>query len=230
MITNIKKEITVLRTIKYILGMVFIAVGVAFMLKSGVGNSSWDTLHYSLEHLLHVSFGTATIIVATIVMITVMLLNKSFKYILMWIPVLIVGPLLDLSIFIFNANQVPTVFGMQLLYFILGLSILPLGGAFLIISKYPAGVFDELNLAIVRKLKLKSLLPTRVIMELTAVTTAYVLGRLAGLSYSFNQVEGIEYGNIGFGTLIFALTVGIYLKTYLKTFERIGLYENQQTN
>ena len=230
MITNIKKHITLSRIIKYIIGMFLIAVGVALMLKSGVGNSSWDTLHYSLEHLLNISFGTATIIVATVVMITVMILNRSVKYIFMWIPVLIVGPLIDLFIFLFNTGDIASTLPLQIVYFFLGISLLPLGGAFLIISSYPAGVFDELNLAIVSKLKLKSLVPTRVIMELTAVITAYFLGRAAGLSYAINKIEGVEYGNIGIGTLIFALSVGIYLKTYLKLFERIGLYENQQTN
>ena len=76
------------------------------------------------------------------------------------------------------------------------------------------------------KLKLRSLVPTRVIMELTAVLTAIFLGYLAGFTYN----NDFTYGKFGIGTLIFALTVGLYLKIYLKLFERIGLNENQQTN
>ena len=219
MIAILKRELKLSRILKYIVGMILIALGVTFMLKSSIGNSSWDTLHYSLEHLFNISFGTATIIVATIFMIMTVVLNKSLKYVLMWIPVLIVGPLIDLFILVFDAGTVAELLYMKILYFIIGLSVLPLGGAFLLISNYPAGVFDEFNLAVVRKFKFKSLVPTRVIMELTAVLIAYVLGRIAG----------IGFGKIGIGTLIFAISVGIYLKVYLKLLERIGLYENQQT-
>ncbi|AIO19147.1 hypothetical protein KQ51_01270 [Candidatus Izimaplasma bacterium HR1] len=217
---KILKELSISRIIKYVIGMVLIAFSVTLMLKSDIGNSSWDTLHYSMEHLFNISFGMATIIVATFFMIMVIILNRDFKYLLMWIPVLIVGPLIDLFIYLVDAKTVAEIFTVQILYFTLGITLLPLGGAFLLISNYPAGVFDEFNLAVVHKLKLKSLVPTRVIMELTAVLIAFILGRIAG----------IGYGKIGVGTLIFAITVGIFLKTYLKLFERIGLYENQQTN
>lgn len=213
------------RLTKYILGMLFIAIGVSFMLKSNIGNSSWDTLHYSLEHLLHISFGTATIIVALTFTILVIWLNKSFKYLLMAIPIFVVGPLIDMTNLIISSEVIPELIPLKILYFIIGISLLPLGGACLLISTYPAGVFDEFNLAIVRKLKLKSLVPTRVIMELTAVLAAAILGYFAGFEY-----QDLTYGKIGLGTLIFATTVGIYLKTYLKLFERIGLNENQQIN
>ncbi len=225
MTTKIINEIRLTRLIKYGVGMFFIAFGVSFMLKSDIGNSSWDTLHYSLEHLLNISFGTATIIVAMSFTVLVILLNKNLKYIFMAIPIAIVGPLIDLMNQIFSSNVIPEHFYLQIIYFIIGITALPLGGAFLLISTYPAGVFDEFNLVIVRKLKLKSLVPTRVIMELTAVVLAAVLGYLAGFEYS-----DFTFGKIGIGTIIFAITVGIYLKLYLKLFERIGLNENQQTN
>lgn len=225
MTSKIMNEIKLSRIIKYVLGMCFIAMGVTFMLKSDIGNSSWDTLHYSLEHLLNISFGTAAIIVAMIFTVLVILLNKNLKYIAMAIPILIVGPLIDLTNIIFNSSVIPEELYIRIIYFILGTSILPLGGAFLLLSTYPAGVFDEFNLAVVRKLKLKSLVPTRVIMELSAVLLAAILGYFAGFEYN-----SFTYGKIGIGTLIFAITVGNYLKTYLKIFERIGLNENQQTN
>lgn len=225
MATKIKNEIRLSRLLKYLLGMMFIAVGVTFMLKSNLGNSSWDTLHFSLEHLFTISFGTAMIIVALIFTVLVIVLNRSLKYLLMAIPIVIVGPLVDLTNHIFNSTVVPDEPLLRILYFIIGISALPLGGALLLISTYPAGVFDEFNLAVVRRLKLKSLVPTRVIMELTAVALAAILGYLAGF-----ELQGFTFGKIGPGTIIFAITVGLYLKVYLKIFERIGLNENQQTN
>lgn len=225
MTTKLKNEIKLSRLLEYGAGMFFIAFGVTFMLKSNLGNSSWDTLHYSMEHLFNISFGTAMIIVAMIFTVIIIILNKSLKYLLMAIPIVIVGPLVDLTNNIFNSTVVPESLVLQIIYFLIGLLALPLGGAFLLISTYPAGVFDEFNLAVVRKLKLKSLVPTRVIMELSAVALAGVLGYLAGF-----ELNDLTFGKIGIGTIVFALLIGFCLKTYLKIFERIGLYENQQTN
>lgn len=213
------------RIIKYILGMTFIAIGVSFMLKSDIGNSSWDTLHWSMQHLFGITFGTATIIVATIFLILVVILNNNLKYILMAIPIFVVGPLIDITNGLLAIEAVPGLLIYKILYFIAGLTLLPLGGALLLISTYPAGVFDEFNMVVVRKLKLKSLVPTRVIMELTAVMVAAVLGYFAGFTF-----EHYIFGKIGIGTIIFAIFVGVFLKFYLKLFERIGLDENQQND
>jgi len=48
----------------YLLGTIVISFGVVMMLRSGLGMSSWDTLHYSLHKLFGITIGTATIIVA----------------------------------------------------------------------------------------------------------------------------------------------------------------------
>ena len=219
------EELKLSRIIKYILGMLFIAFGVSLMLKSQIGNSSWDTLHYSMEQLFKISFGTATIIVAMTVLIIVIIMNRNFKFALMAIPIVIVGPLIDVFNNLVSAQILPETLFLQIVFYFLGITLLLLGGAFLLISSYPAGVFDELNMAIIRKYKFKSLVPTRVIMELTAVLTAAILGYLAGFEYS-----NFKFGRIGIGTIIFAFTIGIFLKIYLKLFERIGLNENKQTN
>ena len=99
--------------------------------------------------------------------------------------------------------------------YIVGLFALPFGGALLIISTYPAGVFDELMLLIMKLAKSNKMTKIRVIMELTAVSLAIIFGLLAG----------IGFGMVNIGTLIFSLSVGVLIKLYLKLFERIGLYE-----
>ena len=80
-----------------------------------------------------------------------------------------------------------------------------------------------------RKLKMKSFVPIRVIMELSAVSLATIFFYMTGETINQSALLPI-YGNIGIGTLIFAFTVGILLKFYLKLFERIGLNENQQND
>lgn len=208
------------RVLKYIFGMVFIALGVVLVLKSDLGNSTWDTLHYALSELLQITIGTATIVVAMIFVVLVIVMNKSLKYLFMCIPILVVGPLIDIFNDVIFVNLLPTMFIQQLLLFLLGLLILPLGGALLIISTYPAGVFDEFMLAIMRITKSDNLVKIRVIMEVSAVTAALIIGLLAG----------IGRGKIYYGTIVFALSMGPIIKIYLKALERIGLSENKQND
>ena len=55
-------------------------------------------------------------------------------------------------------------------------------------------------------------------MEISAVTLAITLSFIAG----------IQFGMFNVGTLIFSISVGIFVKTYLKFFESIGLYSIEQ--
>ena len=213
----VKNELKPSRLLKYFVGMIFIAFGVVMMLRSDLGNSSWDTLHYSLHVFTGITVGDATIAVAVVFTVLVILLNKHIKYILMCIPIFAVGFFIDFfNLHLLVNFEVTTLVG-QIPTFIAGLLLLPMGGALLIISTYPAGVFDEFMFAMMRLLKTNKLILVRVIMELSAVTTALVIGYLAD----------IGLGKVGVGTLIFSLLVGWLIKTIIKLYERIGLVENK---
>ncbi len=204
----------------YFSGLIVISFAVIMMKKSNVGLSSWDTLHYSITALIGVSFGTAAIIVATIFLIFVTIANRHFKYLLMFIPIVFVGFIIDFFDIIVFKNYLPLLLTSRILTYLIGLVLLPFGGSLLIISTFPAGVFDEAMLAIMRLLKTNKLVIVRAIMEISAVTVALIFGFIAG----------IRFGMISVGTLIFSVTVGIFTKNYLKLFERVGLYEIEQND
>ncbi len=214
------KEISFVRLFKYSLGMIIISFGVVMMLRSNLGVSSWDTLHYSIHKLTGITIGSATIVVALLFTFTVIIMNKNFKYLFMAIPIFAVGGLIDLINLELLVDFEVTTIPFRIITYIIGLLSLPLGGTLLIISTYPAGVFDEFMLVVMRKFNTSNLLKVRVIIELIAVLIALILGLIAG----------IGIGMISIGTLIFSLTVGWFIKTYLKLFERIGIYETKQTN
>ena len=220
MIRAVRLELKPSRVIKYIIGMGFIAFGVVMMIRSDLGNSSWDTLHWSLHKFTGITVGEATIYVALFFTFMVMSLNKHIKYVLMVIPIFSVGYLIDLFNLYLLVDFEVTTLAPQILAFIAGLLLLPMGGALLIISTYPAGVFDEFMYSIMRKLNTNNLILVRVIMELTAVITALIIGYFAG----------IGFGKVGVGTLIFSLSVGWLIKNIIKLYERIGLVETKQTN
>jgi uncharacterized membrane protein YczE len=202
----------------YLIGGAAIAFGVIFMVRSQIGTSTWDTLHVAISEATPITLGWATIVVAIAFTIAVIILNKNWVYVFMVIPVFGVGWFIDFVDQIIMVNYEPTTLFTQILSYIVGLLILPLGGSLLIISTFPAGVFDEFNLAVMRVLKSKSLVKIRVIMELTAVAVALLI----------SLSSGNDIGTLNVGTVIFALTVGLILKQYLKLFERIGLYNEDK--
>ena len=183
----------------YILGMIVISFGVVMMIKSEVGLSSWDTLHWSLHKLTGITVGTATIYVALSFTVFVTLANRNWKYVFMAIPIFFVGILIDY----FNLDLLATY---------------ELGGSLLIVSTYPAGVFDEFMLTVMRILKTTKLMKVRVIIEITAVVVAVVLSLIAK--------DGI--GMLNVGTIIFTVSIGFMLKSYLNFFEKIGLYDTKK--
>ena len=202
----------------YAFGMLVIAFGVVMMLKSGRGLSSWDTLHWSLHKLTGITVGWATIFVALSFTAFVTIVNRNWKYILMTIAIFSVGVLIDYFNLDLLESFTPSNVFLEWLVYLIGLMLLPLGGSLLIISTYPAGVFDEFMLTIMRLLKSDKLLKIRVIMESTAVTVAVILSFIAGE----------KFGMLNIGTLIFTVSVGFMLKKYLTLFEKLGLYNSKE--
>ena len=214
MIFNIKNILI------YISGSIVISFAVVMMKRSNLGLSSWDTLHFSLHALTGMSFGTAVSLVATVFLIFVTLMNRHIKYILMFIPIVFVGYVIDIFDLYVFINFMPHEMLIKILTYLVGLILLPFGGSLLIISTFPAGVFDEAMLTFMRLFKTDKLVLVRITMEISAVTLAIILGFIAG----------IGFGMVNIGTLIFSLSIGIFVKTYLKLFERVGLYEIEQIN
>ncbi len=214
MIFNIKNILI------YISGSIIISFAVVMMKKSNLGLSSWDSLHFSLHALTGISFGTAVILVATVFLIFVTVMNKHIKYILMFIPIIFVGYVIDIFDLYVFINFMPHDIIIRILTYLVGLILLPFGGSLLIISTFPAGVFDEAMLTFMRLFKTDKLVLVRSSMEVSAVISAIIIGSIAG----------VGFGMVNVGTLIFSLSIGVLVKIYLKLFERIGLYEIEQIN
>ncbi len=205
--------------IVYILGTIVIAFGVVMMLKSSIGLSSWDTLHYSLHRLTGMTIGSAVILVALSFTVYVTIANKNFRYILMVIPIFAVGALIDYFNLIVFVDFEPTNLLLQILIYTIGLLMLPLGGSLLIISSFPAGVFDEFMITMMRQFKSENLIKVRVIMELCAVSVAIIISLIV------NDPD-MPLGMFNIGTIIFSISVGIFVKMYLRLFEKVGLYKS----
>lgn len=212
-------EINMKNVAIYFLGTLTISFGVVMMLKSSIGLSSWDTLHYSIHRLTGMTIGTAVILVALLFTAYVTIFNRNIKYVLMVIPIFTVGALIDYFNLIVFIDFEPTNLFIQILIYSMGLLMLPLGGSLLIISTFPAGVFDEFMLTMMRQFKSDNLIKVRVIMELCAVSAAIIISLIV------NDPD-MPLGMFAVGTIIFSLSVGSFVKMYLSIFEKIGLYGN----
>lgn len=216
---DIKKLLTYRSVITYILGMTILGIGVSLMIRSNVGMSSWDTFHYALTKAIKfMSMGLANGVTASTTMLLTILLYKRWSYIVMIVPIVGVAALINLFNEVVFASLEYTEMWHHIAGYIGGLFLLPFGGSLMIITKLPAGVYDQFMLAVLFKLKSRKIALVRAIIEVTVVLLAFLIGSIAG----------IGLGKFGVGTIIFSLMVGVFISVYLTIFERIGLYEPQQ--
>jgi len=218
---EIRSKLTPFTIASYILGMLVIGIGVNLMKRSFVGLSSYDTFNYAISSWIpFITFGVASGILSTIAMLLTVHLYKNWVYFVMVVPIILTTLLIMLFDQVIFVNLEYTANWQHYLAYVAGLLLLPLGGSLMIITKLPAGVYDQFMLAVLNSVKTNNLPLIRAIIEVTVVLLALLVGIIAG----------IGRGQINTGTLIFSLTVGIFISFYLKIFERIGLYEPEQND
>ena len=201
-----KIQINVINILKYVFGMVFIAIGVTLLLRSNLGVSAWDTLNYSLGQITNISIGDANFIISGTLILFVTVKEKDIRYLLIMIPLFIVTRLINL----FNDNILLSesfqIIGYQLLFFVTGVLSLALGGSLMIVSTFPAGIYEEFMLTVMRIFKTQKLAQTRVLIEVSLVILAFILG----------AIGGFWLGKINLGTLIISLTFGYIMSFFIR--------------
>ncbi len=194
----------------YVLGCLFIAFGVVMMIRADIGTSPWDALHVAMGRRTPLTIGASTVVVATTVTLFVTITRRRLKYALMAVPIVLVGVAIDVFDLVIFARFWPNLITVRIALFALALAIMPLGGSLLIISTYPAGVFDESMYALMHLFKTQRLVLVRIIQDATPLTLAVLI---TWVSYR-------DIGTAGPGTLLFVVLVGPLLKTYVKSFRR----------
>jgi uncharacterized membrane protein YczE len=218
---DIKSKLTTGRILRYNLGMLLIGIGVSPMVRSNVGVSSWDTLNYSLTSIHSgITFGIASAITSSVIMMVTILLYRNWVYLIMFVPILVVSGWIQVFDQYVFTQMVYEQTWQHILGFTVGMFLLPLGGSLMISTLLPAGVYDEFMLAVLKTVKSSNIALVRAIIEITIVLIALLVGTLTG----------IGFGKINIGTVIFSLLIGIFISIYLLILERIGLYDRKQIN
>ena len=181
---------------RLLLGLYLVGLGLAMMIHTGLGVPPWDVLSQGLQVQTGWSFGTCAVVISGIVL-------------LMWIPIkqqpgigtlinaVLIGPFADIS-----KPLMPELDGWlaNLIWMILGMICLAIGGGLYISANLGAGPRDGLMVGLTRVSGWPFWI-IRTIGESLVLLTGWLLG-----------------GTVGIGTALFAVSIGTLMQMTMKWF------------
>lgn len=180
------------RLARLILGLFLYAIGIVITLKAHIGFSPWDVFHVGLSELSGMSIGLASILTGLAIVLSAALLGERVGLGTI-LNMVLIGIFLDLLLaldVIPLASSSLTGLGMMLV----GLFVISIATFFYISSGFGAGPRDSLMVAIARRTRVPIGF-ARAGIELFAVIVGWRMG-----------------GLVGFGTLFFALSIGLSIQ------------------
>lgn len=184
------------RASQLMIGLFLYGIGIAFIIRGMVGAAPWDVLTQGIATHIPLTFGTITILLSGIVL-------------LMWIPLrqrpgvgtvlnaVLVGPSADVG---FLLIPVVDVLWIRILFFAIGLTVLAAATGLYIGAHFGPGPRDGLMTGLHSVTRLP-IWVVRTALEVTVVAIGWFLG-----------------GDVGFGTLAFALLVGPMCQFFMRIF------------
>ncbi|UGS27409.1 hypothetical protein K8F61_04200 [Microbacterium resistens] len=184
------------RITQLVVGLFLYGIGIAFIVRAGLGAAPWDVLSQGLSHHVPLTFGAITILVSIVVL-------------LLWIPIrqrpgigtllnaLLVGPAADVG---FLVIPVAKDLWVQILLFLVGLLVLAAATGLYIGAHFGPGPRDGLMTGLHRRTGWPIWI-VRTGIEVAVVAIGWVLG-----------------GTVGAGTVAFALLVGPFCQLFLRMF------------
>ena len=206
-----KINLTIIKVFIYISGIFITSLGINILLRSRLGAGAWDTVTSNLSALTDLSLGISSAIINITILIFILIYHQSFKHFIVLIPIFGIALSIyfwDLLIFKdFETNLL----WLRLLMFGVGASVLTLGLAMMISTKYPAMVFDELTLTLMKLFHVKTFLAMRLGIELFAIFLGSIFGWIAG----------IGFGAVNLGSFILAVSIGMLITLHLKWINKL---------
>jgi len=178
-----------LRYLLLLLGFFCIALGIVFLVNSGLGAPPWDVFHLGLKNHVPLTHGQISQIIGVLLIITAYLAGVKPKLGTV-LNMFLVGLFIDL---INLSGIIPLLQGqifLQVAFMICGVLLMGFGTATYITADMGTGPRDSLMMAVSLKLPW-SLGNIRTAIEISITLTGFALG-----------------GPLGIATIVFALTVG----------------------
>lgn len=215
LIKNYKKNIGL-----YLLGFFVLGLSVNIMKASNLGTGAWDTVYINLYTLLNkvmnntwITMGMLSFAMSFTIMLIVLGYRRKWSYLFMIIPVIGVALSIDFWNILVFKDQIANQLIYQILFFVLGIAVLPLGLALIVKSKFTAYVFDELMLMFVKITKAKSITYVRLVIEFVGISIGLIIG------YYANFVYDGTFGAVNLGSLLLTFTISPVMTLYYKLFK-----------
>lgn len=185
------------RVPQLLVGLFLYGIGIAFIIRGTIGAAPWDVLTQGLATHIPLTFGTLTIVVSGIVL-------------LMWIPLrqrlgvgtvlnaVLVGPSADVG---FLLIPVTDVLWLRVLLFAVGLTLIGAATGLYIGAHFGPGPRDGLMTGL-HRVTGRPIWVVRTVLEVTVVVIGWLLG-----------------GDVGLGTVAFALLVGPLCQYFMRVFD-----------
>lgn len=194
--TTARNRLLPRRVTQLLVGLFLYGIGIAFIVRGEIGASPWDVLTQGIANHVPLSFGTITVLTSVVVL-------------LFWIPLrqkpgvgtllnaLLVGPSADIGLELIPAGQD---LWLRIVFFIVGLVVLSAATGLYIGALFGPGPRDGLMTGLHRVTGWRIWI-VRTAIEVTVVLIGWMLG-----------------GNVGIGTLAFALLVGPLCQYFMRIF------------
>ena len=200
-----------LRFITFLAGVMLIGLGVSLMNKSGLGLGPWNVTDANLELWIGVTLGQASILHTLVVITLVSILNKNPKYYLSLITTALVGLAIDLWNYTILGGLLPQSLFEQIIFEIIGFLGITMGLASILITRYPAMVFDELTLTIHRMFKHLTFPTIRIFIEFSGL----------GIAFIYSALGGFGLGALGWSPFVLAFCFGPAIHFFKQYFQRL---------
>lgn len=203
--------------IYYLSGIICLGFAVNIVKASTLGSGAWDTVTINIRDFFNINLGVDWITlgmvsfsVSLIIMMIVLIYRKKIKYLLMILPIFLVALSIDSWNLIVFKDYESNVFLIRLIFYIIGILTLPLGLSLVVKSSFPAFVFDEWMLMMVKVLKAKRITYVRLSIEVLGILIGVVFGYLV-----YYNLDG-SLGAVNIGSLIISVALSPLMALYFR--------------
>lgn len=177
------------RIVIYLIGLLVMALGVVFLLKSNLGSPPWDVLHVGLYYNFGLTIGSWSILAGVVILTISAIIAKEIPQIGAFTNMVLVGTFIDLYFFLPFLVTPDQLIG-RIIMFGVGLLLLGYGMGIYISAQFGAGPRDSLMIAVADRTGW-SIRSVRSVIELVALFVGWRLG-----------------GPVFWGTIVFSICIG----------------------
>lgn len=195
------------RWVQLFIGLYLYGMGIAFMVRGEIGAAPWDVMSQGIARHVPLSFGVITILTSIVVLVLWLPLRQRYGVGTL-LNALLVGPSADLGLYLIPTGQP---LWLRICFFVIGLLVLSAATGLYIGAHFGPGPRDGLMTGLHNRTGWPIWI-VRTGLEIIVVAIGWSLG-----------------GNVGIGTLAFALLVGPLCQYFMRIFA-VKIDERPQEN